>query len=125
MKKELFPEFDTLYPEKLCNVTNGVTPRRWLLACNPELSQLLNETVGTYWPMDLNKLKGLADFADDSEFQSKFMGIKKSNKEKLAKIILQETGIEVSSEAIFDIQIKRREWRQHKFTVRMTYRRCC
>ena len=53
------------------------------------------------------KLKGLADFADDSEFQSKFMGIKKRNKEKLAKIILQETGIEVSSEAIFDIQIKR------------------
>lgn len=107
VKKELFPEFDTLYPEKLCNVTNGVTPRRWLLACNPELAQLLNETVGTAWPMDLNQLKRAADFADDSQFQSKFMAIKQRNKEKLAKIIEQETGILVSADAIFDVQIKR------------------
>lgn len=107
VKKELFPAFDALYPEKLCNVTNGVTPRRWLLACNPQLAKLLDETVGTAWPMDLNLLKRVCDFADDLDFQQRFMAIKQKNKEKLAHIIQHETGIDVSAQALFDVQIKR------------------
>ncbi|MFC3914449.1 glycogen/starch/alpha-glucan phosphorylase [Pseudaeromonas sharmana] len=107
VKEDLFPEFAELWPEKMCNVTNGVTPRRWLLSCNPELAKLYTETVGEDWPLHLDKMRGAVKFADDAAFQKKFMDIKRANKEKLVKVIKAETGIDVSAEAIFDIQIKR------------------
>ncbi len=107
VKEDLFPEFSELWPEKMCNVTNGVTPRRWLLSCNPELAKLYTETVGEDWPLHLDKMRGAVKFADDAAFQKKFMDIKRANKEKLVKVIKAETGIDVSAEAIFDIQIKR------------------
>ncbi len=107
VKEDLFPEFDALWPEKMCNVTNGITPRRWLLACNPELSALYTDTVGADWPLHLDKLRKATKHADDPAFQKKFMAIKRRNKEKLVQVIKAETGIEVSADAIFDIQIKR------------------
>lgn len=107
VKEDLFPEYAELWPEKMCNVTNGVTPRRWLLACNPELSALYNEVVGKEWPLQLDKLRSVTKFADDKAFQQQFMTIKRHNKEKLVKVIKAETGIDVSAEAIFDVQIKR------------------
>ncbi|PJG57760.1 glycogen/starch/alpha-glucan phosphorylase [Aeromonas cavernicola] len=107
VKEDLFPEFAQLWPEKMCNVTNGVTPRRWLLACNPELSALYDDAVGNTWPLALDKLREVVKSADDPQFQQKFMAIKRRNKEKLVKVIKAETGIEVSAEAIFDVQIKR------------------
>jgi len=107
VKEDLFPEFNALWPDKFCNVTNGVTPRRWLLSCNQELANLFTETVGTEWPLNLDALQQLTKHADDAAFQKKFMDIKRHNKEKLVKVIKAETGIEVSAEAIFDIQIKR------------------
>ena len=107
VKEDLFPEFSALWPEKMCHVTNGVTPRRWLLSCNPELAKLYTETVGEDWPLHLDKMRGAVKFADDAAFQKKFMDIKRANKEKLVKVIKAETGIDVSAEAIFDIQIKR------------------
>ena len=107
MKEDLFPEYAELWPEKMCNVTNGVTPRRWLLACNPELAELYNEVVGKEWPLQLDKLRSVVKFADDKAFQQQFMTIKRHNKEKLVKVIKAETGIDVSAEAIFDVQIKR------------------
>ncbi|WP_336291388.1 glycogen/starch/alpha-glucan phosphorylase [Aeromonas dhakensis] len=107
VKEDLFPEYAELWPEKMCNVTNGVTPRRWLLACNPELAELYNEVVGKEWPLQLDKLRSVTKFADDKAFQKQFMTIKRHNKEKLVKVIKAETGIEVSAEAIFDVQIKR------------------
>ncbi|MGL6598217.1 glycogen/starch/alpha-glucan phosphorylase [Aeromonas veronii] len=107
VKEDLFPEYAELWPEKMCNVTNGVTPRRWLLACNPELAGLYNEVVGKEWPLQLDKLRGVVKFADDKAFQQQFMTIKRHNKEKLVKVIKDETGIDVSAEAIFDVQIKR------------------
>ncbi len=107
VKEDLFPEFAELWPEKMCNVTNGVTPRRWLLSCNPELAKLYTETVDADWPLHLDKMRGALKHADDATFQKKFMAIKRANKEKLVKVIKAETGIEVSAEAIFDIQIKR------------------
>jgi len=91
----------------MCNVTNGVTPRRWLLSCNPELAKLYTETVGDEWPLKLDQMRGAVKHADDAAFQKKFMEIKRTNKEKLVKVIKAETGIEVSADAIFDIQIKR------------------
>lgn len=107
VKENLFPEFDQLYPGKLTNVTNGVTPRRWLKACNPLLSDLVSKKIGNDWPLNLNKLNDLSAFADNKTFQNQFMKVKQKNKEALAKEIKALTGIEVSTKAIFDIQIKR------------------
>ena len=107
VKEDLFPEYAKIWPEKFCNVTNGVTPRRWLLSCNRELAALYTKTVGENWPRDLNLTRGAVKFADDPEFQKEFMDIKRRNKEKLVKIIKVETGVDVSADAIFDVQIKR------------------
>ena len=107
VKEDLFPEFAEIWPDKFCNVTNGVTPRRWLLACNRELAKLFTETVGDDWPLNLDKLKEATKLADDAKFQKKFMAIKRDNKVKLAKVIKDELGIEVSPDAIFDVQVKR------------------
>lgn len=107
VKTDLFPEFHELFPGKLVNVTNGVTPRRWLKACNPGLATLLDETIGDDWVLNLDKLRGILPKATDSAFQKRFMDIKKENKVGLAKIIKDTTGVEVSVDAIFDVQIKR------------------
>lgn len=107
VKQNLFPEFDQLWPGKLTNVTNGITPRRWLKACNPRLSELIDSKIGQDWPVQLDKLQGLADFADDAKFQKAFMQIKHQNKVDLAADIKALTGVEVDPNAIFDVQIKR------------------
>lgn len=107
LKKDLFRNFDLLYPGKIRNKTNGITPRRWLLACNEGLSDLITEKVGKDWPFDLDKLRSLEQFADDPSFQDQFMEIKLENKRKLAEVIKTETGVEVDPHAMFDVQIKR------------------
>ncbi|WP_269539600.1 glycogen/starch/alpha-glucan phosphorylase [Cerasicoccus fimbriatus] len=107
LKQHLFNSFDNLYPGKIQNKTNGITPRRFLKACNPELSELIDDTIGDDWPTDLDKLQGLTKYADDSKFQEKFMKIKRDNKVVLAEIIEKDCGIKVSPDALFDIQIKR------------------
>ncbi|RDV27559.1 glycogen/starch/alpha-glucan phosphorylase [Alteromonas aestuariivivens] len=107
VKQNLFPEFDQLWPGKLTNVTNGITPRRWLKACNPELSKLIDKKIGSDWPMDLDKLQGLAKHADNKTFQKQFMKVKQANKQALADEIKQSMGIDVDVNAIFDVQIKR------------------
>ncbi len=107
LKKDLFPEFDALYPGKFQNKTNGITPRRWLLKCNPRLSTLIMERIGPGWVRDLDELKKLEKWADDPGFQHDFMAVKHANKLDLAAIIKRECGIEVSPDAIFDAQIKR------------------
>ncbi|XOV77709.1 MAG: glycogen/starch/alpha-glucan phosphorylase [Aestuariibacter sp.] len=107
VKANLFPEFDQLWPGKFTNVTNGITPRRWLKACNPRLSALIDEKVGNDWPTNLNKLQGLNEFADNAAFQKEFMAIKRQNKVDLAEEVLKLTGVEINPDAIFDIQIKR------------------
>ena len=107
VKTDLFPEFNELFPSKLVNVTNGITPRRWLKACNPKLSALYDQTVGTDWVVNLDKLKDALPKAKDVAFQKRFMEIKKENKIELVKIIKELTDIDVSPDAIFDVQIKR------------------
>ncbi len=107
LKKELFPEFDSLFPGRFQNKTNGITPRRWLLKTNPRLSRLITERIGDAWVCDLDKLRGLEAFAGDASFQKEFMAIKRQNKVDLAAVIKAECGIEVSPEALFDVQIKR------------------
>ncbi len=108
LKKDLFPQFDALYPGKFQNKTNGITPRRWLAQCNPQLSALITRTLkGDVWPRDLDRLRGLEKVADDPEFQREFMAIKRANKVALANVIRTECGIDVSPDALFDVQIKR------------------
>ena len=107
LRSDLFPEFDQLFPGKFNNKTNGITPRRWLLACNPRLSDLITSKIGSGWEKNLDKLRGLEAFADDEQFQSDFMGVKHANKIDLARHIKHELGIEVNPAALFDVQIKR------------------
>ena len=107
LKSELFPEFDALYPKKFNNKTNGITPRRWLVACNPQLSDLITSRIGSGWERNLDKLRELEPFAKDPQFREEFMAVKHKNKELLAKIIQKECGIEVNPSALFDVQIKR------------------
>ncbi len=123
LRKHILKDFDDLYPNKIRNKTNGITPRRWLLACNPKLSTLITETIGDGWQADLKKLRKLDKYADDAEFQKRFMQIKRANKERLVETIKAETGIEVSADAIFDVQIKRlHEYkRQHLNLLHILY----
>jgi glycogen phosphorylase len=108
LKKDLFPDFDALYPGKFQNKTNGITPRRWLLDCNPALASLIADTLGhREWARDLDQLRGLELFAGDTDFQEKFMAVKRANKVHLAEVIQRECGVTVSPDALFDVQIKR------------------
>ena len=100
-------DFADMYPDRFNNKTNGITPRRWLLGCNPKLANLIDEVVESGWMTDLSKLRGLEKVAKDTDFQKKFMSIKLENKKLLAELIHKTIGIEVDSEAIFDSQIKR------------------
>jgi starch phosphorylase len=96
-----------MYPGKFNNKTNGITPRRWLLACNPRLSALVTSKIGHGWERDLGRLRGIEAFADDPQFQADFMAVKRANKVDLAKIIKRECDIDVNPDAMFDVQIKR------------------
>lgn len=107
MKQTVFRDLHDVYPQRILNQTNGVTPRRWLHGCNPGLRALLNETIGTDWVCDLEQLEKFAPLADDAEFRERFTAIKQDNKRKLARWISDWTGISISPDAMFDVQIKR------------------
>lgn len=107
IKSHLFPDFHALWPKKINNKTNGITPRRWLLACNPRLADLITRNIGQGWERDLDRLRELEPLADEASFREEFMAVKHANKIKLAKRILDECGVEVDPSALFDVQIKR------------------
>jgi starch phosphorylase len=107
LKSDLFPEFDELYPGKFNNKTNGITPRRWLLSCNPRLAELISSRIGRGWERNLDELHALEPLAKDPEFQRQFMEVKHANKVELAGIIKEECGVTVDPSALFDVQIKR------------------
>ena len=107
LQERLLKDFAELYPNRFNNKTNGITPRRWLLSCNQELSDLVTSVVGDEWVTDLSKLRGLEKVADDPLFQQQFLAIKKASKDRLAKVIKDEMGLSIQSDAIFDTQIKR------------------
>ena len=107
LRRQLFPEFDALYPGRFRNKTNGITPRRWLLKCNPRLAALVTARLGDGWARDISLLRGLEPLAADRAFRAEFMAIKRANKADLAAVIQAECGVTVSPDALFDVQIKR------------------
>ena len=107
LKNEVLRDFAELWPEKFNNKTNGITPRRWLLSANPALAHLITEYIGDQWITDLGELRKLEKFVDDPAFRERFRAAKKKNKEVLAKLIARETGITVSADSLFDVQVKR------------------
>jgi len=107
MKETVFADLHSLYPERINNKTNGITPRRWLMQCNPGLTSLLRETIGDDFLDDAEKLTALDRFADDAGFREKFAEVKRLNKVRLANTVAQRMGIRVDPSAMFDIQIKR------------------
>ncbi|KAB0682586.1 glycogen/starch/alpha-glucan phosphorylase [Aureimonas leprariae] len=107
MKKTVFNQFHELYPERIQNKTNGVTPRRWLLECNPGLTDLVTEAIGPGFKDDITKISGIDKLADDAGFREKFMAVKLANKQRLAKTIEERLAITVDPTAMFDVQVKR------------------
>ena len=104
---DIFADYYRLDTDRFHAITNGITFRRWISNCNPDLADLITSTIGKKWLKDANELKKLADFAKDKEFQTKFEAIKRANKEKLAEYIKENNGIEVNPDSIFDVQSKR------------------
>jgi glycogen phosphorylase len=107
LQQDVLRDFYELWPEKFNNKTNGVTPRRWLLLSNPNLSKLITEKVGMSWATHLDKLKQLEAFVDDAEFRKRWNQIKQERKQDLVEYILLYNDIEVNPESLFDVQVKR------------------
>lgn len=107
MKVTVFSDLHTLYPDRINNKTNGITPRRWLMQCNPALTSLIREAIGDKFLDDTEALHALDAFADDSSFQEKFAAVKRENKVQLAHLVGSRMGVRLDPSAMFDIQIKR------------------
>ena len=107
LKKEVFADFHRMFPGRFCNVTNGITPRRWLIESNKGLSGLITEAIGTGWMKELDDLKRLEPFAEDAEFRRRFREIKAANKLELSRCLEQKAGISFPTDFLLDCQVKR------------------
>jgi starch phosphorylase len=107
LKERVFQEFDAFYPGKFTNVTNGITPRRWLLQSNPVLSRLITDHIGSDWTTDLTALKNLIPLAEDPAFRTAWRAAKRECKKRLARYVLRKTGIGINPDTLFDVQVKR------------------
>jgi len=107
LKNFLFSNFHQMYPNRINSKTNGITPRRWLLKCNPKLAHLIGEKIGLDWIVDLDKLRGLEPYSQDPDFHRDWQAVKLANKKQLARIIASTCGITVDPNSLFDIHVKR------------------
>ena len=107
LRSKVLRDFAGYWPAKFNNKTNGITPRRWLLKANPPLAHLITEAIGDRWITDLEELRKLESFADNSAFRESFRAAKHQNKQALARIVIDTLGVSVSPESLFDVQVKR------------------
>ena len=107
MKETIFADFHRMWPDKIINMTNGITPRRWLNQANPSLSKLITSHIGKDWLKDLDQLQRLSGLAEDAAFRSEFAKVKRANKVRLAQVIQQRLNLHVNPDSLFDVQIKR------------------
>jgi starch phosphorylase len=107
LRSGLFRDFAELWPQKFNSKTNGVTPRRWLAACNPKLAELITGTIGEGWVVNLERLEGLRPHADDPDFRKQWRQVRFTNKMRLCRFIESRTGIALDPKMIFDVQVKR------------------
>ena len=103
----LFKDFYQLWPEKFNNITNGVTPRRWLGHCNPGLEQLIASKLGPQWISDFSRVRELASFSEDADFQHRWQEVKNNNKNKLIDFVAQHCNVKFEQKMLFDVQVKR------------------
>ncbi|MEM9455594.1 MAG: glycogen/starch/alpha-glucan phosphorylase [Myxococcota bacterium] len=107
VQAQLLPDFAQMWPDKFNNKTNGVTPRRWMMQSNPRLGEVLTRRLGAGWPTDLDQLEQLEQYRDNADFLHALQAIKRKNKEDLAALILERTGIAVEVDSLFDVHVKR------------------
>jgi starch phosphorylase len=107
LKEELFRDFNAIFPGRFRNVTNGVTPRRWLCQANPGLSALITDRIGPDWILNLELLEKLIPLADDRDFLSAWMGVRLENKKRLARYVLRKIGMGIDPATMFDVHVKR------------------
>ncbi|MEW8505588.1 MAG: glycogen/starch/alpha-glucan phosphorylase [Candidatus Thiodiazotropha sp.] len=107
LRESTFKDFNSYYPGKIINITNGITPRRWLYQSNRGLSKLISEAIGDSWIRDLSEIQQLEPLAEDSLFQERFYAVKQANKERLAKLIHYFLESKVDPHTLFDVQVKR------------------
>src|SRR5437667_7735907 len=107
MKETVFADLHKLYPDRINNKTNGITPRRWLIQCNPGLTALARDAIGDRFMEDIAAIKDLDPLADDAAFREKFAAVKRQNKARLANLVADRLGIRLDPSALFDIQVKR------------------
>ena len=107
LKRDVLKDFYEMWPHKFSNKTNGVTPRRWIVLCNPKLSALITEHIGDGWIKDLSQLRRLEPLADDAEFRNRWRAIKQHNKRAFASLAIERTGIVTDPESMFDVLVKR------------------
>jgi len=107
LRRSVLADFNRVMPEKFVNVTNGVTPRRFLLLSNPGLAALISERIGREWVRDLSRLREIERWAADADFLAEWQAVKRRNKERLSAIIRERTGVAVDPGSLFDIQVKR------------------
>jgi starch phosphorylase len=107
VKTSLLPDFASLWPDRFRNVTNGVSPRAWLLQSNPGLAALVTEAIGDGWITNLDALADLEPLAADAAFQDRFLAVKRANKERLAALVREASRVEVAVDALFDVHAKR------------------
>jgi starch phosphorylase len=123
VKKTLVPDFAKLMPQRFNNKTNGVSHRRWVLKANPGLSDLLNRTIGEGWITDFDQIRHFEAAADDAGLRADFRSVKRDNKQRLARVIAQTTGVLVDPDSMFDVHIKRfHEYKRQLLNLlRVTY----
>ncbi|SDA24166.1 glycogen phosphorylase [Nitrosospira sp. Nsp18] len=107
MKQTIFADFDRFFPGKIINITNGITPRRWLNQANRRLAELITSRIGAGWVKNLSQLKNLIPLADEASFREEFAAVKRADKERFVTMLKQKHNIDVSADSLFDVQIKR------------------